>query len=104
MEPGVMSIVLVIVGGTMLAAYGDLHYVWFGVVLQLVAITAEALRLVFVQKLLTSNDIQLDPLSGLYYFAPVSTRADYHHNAVVSLIVSVDLCRFHRCCMLDSGR
>ncbi|PSS17770.1 Sugar phosphate/phosphate translocator like [Actinidia chinensis var. chinensis] len=56
--------------GVAIAAYGEAKFDWWGVCLQLGAVTFEATRLVMIQILLTSKGITLNPITSLYYVAP----------------------------------
>ncbi|KAI9007150.1 triose-phosphate transporter family-domain-containing protein [Gaertneriomyces semiglobifer] len=61
--------VLLIVFGVLVASYGEFDFVLIGVIFQSLGIVCEATRLVLVQKLL--SQYKMDPLTSLYYFAPV---------------------------------
>jgi len=63
--------VSVIVIGVVIASYGELEFVWLGVILQIAGVAFEALRLTMVQRLLSSAEFKMDPLVSLYYFAPI---------------------------------
>jgi hypothetical protein len=65
--------VTVIVVGVIIASYGEFAFVFAGFFFQACGILAESLRLVLVQKLLSSPEHKMDPLVSLYYFAPVNT-------------------------------
>lgn len=60
-----------IVFGIMIATYGEIEFVLVGFINQAAAIVFEAVRLVLVQKLLSGDEDDMDPLVSLYYFAPV---------------------------------
>lgn len=60
-----------IVLGVILASFGEIKFVLTGFLFQIAGIFFEALRLVMVQRLLSSPDSKMDPLVSLYYFAPV---------------------------------
>lgn len=60
-----------IVIGVMIASYGEILFVPTGVVYQVFGIAFEAVRLVMVERLLSSAEYKMDPLVSLYYFAPV---------------------------------
>jgi len=64
-----LYIVLVICIGVALASVGETYFSWLGFAFQSLAILAEASRLVLVNMLL--KHLKLDPLSSLYYVAPV---------------------------------
>lgn len=59
-----------IVIGVMIASFGEIKFVLTGFLLQLGGIVFEAIRLVMVQRLLSSSEFKMDPLVSLYYFAP----------------------------------
>lgn len=63
--------VCVIVLGVMIACFGEVDFVVVGVLFQIGGIVFEAIRLVMVQRLLSSDEFKMDPLVSLYYFAPV---------------------------------
>ncbi|KAL9582513.1 MAG: hypothetical protein Q9212_003251 [Teloschistes hypoglaucus] len=60
-----------IVIGVVIASFGEIDFVLIGFLFQLGGIVFEALRLVMVQKLLSSAEYKMDPLVSLYYFAPI---------------------------------
>jgi len=74
-----------IVIGVMIATYGEIAFVLTGFIYQACGIIFEAIRLVMVQRLLSSAEFKMDPLVSLYYFAPVCAIM----NGVASLIVEV---------------
>jgi len=74
-----------IVVGVIIASFGEIKFVWIGVLYQLAGIACEALRLTMVQRLLSSADFKMDPLVSLYYFAPVCAAM----NLVVALFWEV---------------
>jgi len=61
---------LLISGGVTAASFGELDFNIVGFGLQLGATIVEAVRLIILKALVSSNGIQLDALSGLYYYAP----------------------------------
>jgi len=61
---------LLICGGVVAASFGELDFNIVGFGLQLTATFVEAVRLIVLKALVSSNGIQLDALSGLYYYAP----------------------------------
>lgn len=69
--------VWVIVLGVVLASVGEVAFSWTGVFFQVGGIVFEAMRLVMVQVLLSEDKgsdrkgLGMDPLVGLYYYAPV---------------------------------
>lgn len=68
----VLKKVSIIVLGIIIASYGEFAFVFIGFVFQACGILAESMRLVMVQKLLSSSEYRMDPLVSLYYFAPVN--------------------------------
>ena len=60
-----------IVIGVIIASVGEIKFVLIGVIFQLGGILFEAVRLVMVERLLSSAEYKMDPLVSLYYFAPV---------------------------------
>ena len=54
-------------------SYGDLTLNVVGLVCQLSAIVANAMRVTLSQALLQSANLRMDPLSFLYHFAPIGT-------------------------------
>lgn len=63
--------VSVIVVGIVIASIGEIKFVLIGVLFQIGGIVFEAIRLVMVERLLSSAEYKMDPLVSLYYFAPV---------------------------------
>lgn len=60
-----------IVIGVIIASVGEIKFVLTGFLYQACGIVFEAIRLVMVQRLLSSSEFKMDPLVSLYYFAPV---------------------------------
>lgn len=60
-----------IVIGVVIASFGEIEFNWTGFLFQVAGLMFEAVRLVMVQKLLSSAEYKMDPLVSLYYFAPV---------------------------------
>jgi hypothetical protein len=77
--------VSVIVIGIVIASFGEIKFVFIGFLYQLGGIVFEAIRLVMVQRLLSSAEFKMDPLVSLYYFAPVCAIM----NGVTALIFEV---------------
>ena len=69
--------VLFIVFGVALASYGEIKFVWLGFFFQAGGVFAEAMRVVLIQMLLSSEGQNMDPLVSLYYFAPVCTVMNF---------------------------
>ncbi|KAH8424413.1 uncharacterized protein LDX57_002164 [Aspergillus melleus] len=62
--------VMFIVVGVVIASFGEIKFDTVGFLIQIGGIIFEALRLVMVQRLLSSSEFKMDPLVSLYYFAP----------------------------------
>jgi hypothetical protein len=59
-----------IVIGVVIASMGEIQFVMIGFLFQVGGIVFEAVRLVMVQRLLSSAEFKMDPLVSLYYYAP----------------------------------
>ncbi|KAF2478163.1 TPT-domain-containing protein [Lindgomyces ingoldianus] len=59
-----------IVIGVIIASVGEIKFVMIGFLFQCGGIVFEAIRLVMVQRLLSSAEFKMDPLVSLYYYAP----------------------------------
>jgi len=64
-----LYIITIICIGVSLASVGEIFFSWIGFTFQALAILAESTRLVLVNLLL--KNLKLDPLSSLYYIAPL---------------------------------
>ncbi|KAG8408336.1 hypothetical protein J3459_017405 [Metarhizium acridum] len=62
--------ILWVVSGAMLASTGEIQFSTVGFLYQMGGIVAESIRLIMIQLLLSSDGLKMDPLVGLYYFAP----------------------------------
>jgi len=71
--------VLFIVLGVSLASLGEIRFVWAGFFFQAGGIFSEAIRLILIQILLSSESggQNMDPLVSLYYYAPVCTVMNF---------------------------
>lgn len=98
-EPNLASFlnVLWIVAGVALASVGEIHFSLIGFMYQMGGIVFEAIRIVMIQVLLSGDGMKMDPLVGLYYFAPVC--------AVMNFLVAVpsELPRFTWAAVSDVG-
>lgn len=74
-----------IVIGVVIASIGEIKFDMTGFMWQAGGISFEATRLVMVQRLLSSAEFKMDPLTSLYYFAPVCAIM----NGVVSLFTEI---------------
>ncbi|KAL1885023.1 hypothetical protein Plec18167_001680 [Paecilomyces lecythidis] len=81
----VLMNVSAIVIGVIIASFGEIKFVLIGFLFQLGGIVFEAVRLVMVQRLLSSAEFKMDPLVSLYYFAPVCAVM----NGVTALFLEV---------------
>ena len=61
---------VIIAVGVAIAAYGEIDFVWLGVVEQLSALVFEAVRLMLVQVLITRQGYAMNPIQSLYYVSP----------------------------------
>lgn len=66
-----------IVVGVMIASYGEILFHSSGFLFQIFGIAFEAVRLVMVQRLLSSAECKMDPLVSLYYFAPACATMNF---------------------------
>jgi hypothetical protein len=57
-----------VVGGVIVASYGEINFVFSGFLFQIIGIIVEGSRLVLMQKLMKEK---MDPLSMMYFLAPV---------------------------------
>lgn len=73
----VLGNVSFIVIGVIIASYGEIAFNLTGFIYQAVGIVFEAVRLVMVQRLLSSAEYKMDPLVSLYYFAPVCAAMNF---------------------------
>ncbi|KAF2088446.1 DMT family organic anion transporter [Saccharata proteae CBS 121410] len=62
--------VSLIVVGVVIASFGEIKFNMTGFLYQCGGIVFEAVRLVMVQRLLSSAEFKMDPLVSLYYYAP----------------------------------
>lgn len=78
-DPTVGNIVniLFIVLGVGLAGFGEIDFSWVGVVFQLSGLVFEAIRVVMIQVMLSGEGMNMDPLVGLYYYAPVCAAINF---------------------------
>ncbi|KAJ2968681.1 hypothetical protein NQ176_g9061 [Zarea fungicola] len=66
----VLGNVSLIVFGVLVASFGEIKFHLLGFIFQACGIIFEALRLVMVQRLLSSPELKMDPMVSLYYYAP----------------------------------
>ncbi|KAJ0120432.1 hypothetical protein J7T55_015159 [Diaporthe amygdali] len=79
----VLGNVGIIVLGVVIASFGEIKFDLVGFVYQVSGIVFEALRLVMIQRMLSSAEFKMDPLVSLYYYAPACAVI----NGVVTLFV-----------------
>lgn len=77
--------VMVIVFGVVIASFGEIQFDGLGFIIQIAGIIFEALRLVMVQRLLSSAEFKMDPLVSLYYYAPACAVT----NGIVTLFTDL---------------
>lgn len=63
--------IMVIVLGVALASAGEIEFSWVGFMFQVGGTVFEAMRLVMIEIMLSSEGLKMDPLVSLYYYAPV---------------------------------
>ncbi|CAM1508190.1 Fc.00g050380.m01.CDS01 [Cosmosporella sp. VM-42] len=68
---GTWANIFVIVFGVGLASLGEIEFSWMGFLFQAAGMAFEAVRLVMIQVMLSGEGLRMDPLVGLYYYAPV---------------------------------
>lgn len=73
--------ILVIVFGVAIASAGEIEFSWIGFLFQVSGTVFEAVRLVMIQVMLNGEGMKMDPLVGLYYYAPVC--------ALMNLLVAI---------------
>ena len=66
-----IAIISAISLGVAIASYGELRFNMTGFIYQWMGLACESTRLVLVNVLLSGRGLKLDPLSSLYYIAPV---------------------------------
>ncbi|MBE3046037.1 hypothetical protein IMZ48_26555, partial [Candidatus Bathyarchaeota archaeon] len=71
--------------GVALASAGEVSFSWVGFMFQVGGIVFEAMRLVMIQILLSGEDMRMDPLVSLYYYAPVCAAMNF----IVALFAEV---------------
>lgn len=66
------AIIFLVSSGIAIASYGEIDFIFIGVLFQVLGIVVESIRLVLVQILLSNNGLKFDAICGLYLFAPVT--------------------------------
>ncbi|KJZ70741.1 hypothetical protein HIM_09874 [Hirsutella minnesotensis 3608] len=86
-DPSLSSLIniLVIVAGVTLASLGEIQFSLIGFLFQIVGIVFEAIRIVMIQVMLSAEGLRMDPLVGLYYYAPVCAAM----NLLVALFTEI---------------
>lgn len=79
----VLGNVGIIVLGVVIASFGEIKFDLLGFIYQCSGIVFEALRLVMIQRMLSSAEFKMDPLVSLYYYAPACAVI----NGVVTMFV-----------------
>ncbi|KAL6849431.1 hypothetical protein ACO1O0_008971 [Amphichorda felina] len=69
--PSTLANILVIVAGVAMASAGEIRFSWVGFLYQVGGTIFEAMRLVMIQVMLSAEGLKMDPLVGLYYYAPI---------------------------------
>ncbi|KAG5751460.1 hypothetical protein H9Q69_000165 [Fusarium xylarioides] len=65
--------IMLIVAGVAISSFGEIEFSWWGFLFQMCGTVAEAVRVVMIQVMLSAEGLRMDPLVGLYYYAPVCT-------------------------------
>ncbi|QKX54341.1 uncharacterized protein TRUGW13939_01427, partial [Talaromyces rugulosus] len=81
----VLAKVSIIVVGVIIASIGEIQFSIIGFLYQFGATVFESVRLVMVQRLLSSAEFKMDPLVSLYYFAPACMAM----NIAAALVVEI---------------
>lgn len=66
-----------VIGGVMLASSGEIQFSLVGFLYQMGGIVAESIRLIMIQLLLSNDGLKMDPLVGLYYYAPACCLTNF---------------------------
>ncbi|KAH7115393.1 triose-phosphate transporter family-domain-containing protein [Dactylonectria estremocensis] len=77
--------ILVIVAGVTLASIGEIHFSWIGLAFQMAGILFEAMRVVLLQVLVSGEGLNMDPLVGLYYYAPICAAINFLVACIIEL-------------------
>ncbi|KAK8141286.1 solute carrier 35 member [Beauveria asiatica] len=81
----VLGNVSLIVLGVIIASFGEIQFHALGFLFQVCGIIFEALRLVMVQRLLSSPEFKMSPMVSLYYYAPACAAINGALMAVVEV-------------------
>lgn len=78
-DPSLASLlnILVIVAGVALASFGEIQFSLIGFLYQIGGIVFEAFRIVLIQVMLSGEGLKMDPLVGLYYYAPICAAMNF---------------------------
>lgn len=77
--------IVVIVIGVGIASFGEVRFSFIGFFYQVGGIVFESMRIVMIQVMLAGEGLRMDPLVGLYYYAPVCAV----FNTLVALVTEV---------------
>lgn len=69
--------IIVIVAGVAMASAGEIHFSWLGFLYQVGGNVFEAMRLVMIQVMLSGEGLKMNPLVGLYYYAPICALMNF---------------------------
>ncbi len=89
--------VVVIVIGVAIASFGEINFSLIGFLYQVAGIVFEAMRITMIQVMLSAEGMKMDPLVGLYYYAPVCAA----FNILVALFSEVPDFKYQD--LLDTG-
>lgn len=98
-SPGPTALVniIIIVAGVAMASAGEIHFSWLGFLFQVGGAIFEAMRLVMIQVMLSSEGLKMDPLVSLYYYAPVCAAMNF----LVAAISEIPTFQMHH--LWDTG-
>jgi len=67
---GLFGNMVVVTIGVLIASYGEIEFVMFGFLLQILSLVFESTRLALVQILLQKRGLKLNPITSLYFISP----------------------------------
>ncbi|KAH8885561.1 TPT-domain-containing protein [Thozetella sp. PMI_491] len=69
--------ILVIVTGVFLSSLGQVNFSWTGTAFQLSGTMFETFRVVLIELMLKRDGLKMDPMVGLYYYAPTCAAMNF---------------------------
>ncbi|KAI2621701.1 TPT-domain-containing protein [Hypoxylon sp. NC1633] len=73
----IVSQILLIVLGVVVASAGEIQFSWPGFIYQVAGTLFESVRIVMIQSLVSGAGLDMDPLVSLYYYAPVCAATNF---------------------------